>query len=212
MEEVKQTPQIIETPAPPQKLKTFENESELTIHEKESIEVDVLKELNNRNNIEEDFKKKTKKELVDEFIKMQEAGGKILYTETALKRLTKAELLKKIGVYASQKIENFTDIPIDSFDGMMALSLYQMNMSIVKLLETTGHVLKDYTKGVNIVKDLDKDVEERKEAFLVIFKQIYIENKEVITSYMTSTAQYFMLMSACLTTTIAKNAVKKKED
>ncbi len=195
-----------------EKVEKVEKIENLTIDEKENIEADVLKELNNRNNAEEDFKKMTKKELIVEFMKLQEAGGKISFTEAALKRLTKAELLKKIGVYASQKIENFTDIPVDSLDGMMALSLYNMNMSIVKILETAGHVFKDHTRGVNIVKDLDKDVEERKEAFLVIFRQIYIENKEVIASYMTSTAQYFMLMSACLTTTIAKNAVKKKED
>ena len=213
--------------------------------EKKQIEVKILEAVEAKQHIEEAKKesekdiqqkslKKPKATLISEFIELQKTvctkdkdGLEILeYPESALKKLTKPEIIKLIANYANRKIEtNFlpdvkTLIDVNaspakanmSLEDLMALGMHNMNICALSILEVGGHLLKEKTGNFNLLENLPKEAEERKEAFMVVFRQIYKENQEQVNMYLSPIVQYGILLSQCATITICKNTVKKKED
>jgi hypothetical protein len=201
--------------------------------EKAEIETKILETIQKEHEIVEEIqekKKMTKAKLIEEFIALQKSQGEIKYEENVLKKMTKADLIKKIANYSNEKISsNFpppdngnnstqtvlgamSTAPAQSVDELMAVGIYQMNLCVVKVLETLGHTMREQTRDINVLENLSDDVEQRKEAFLVIFKQIYLENKDVMVQYLTPMNQYFILMSQLISTTAFKNIAKKKEE
>ncbi len=186
--------------------------------EKEEIEAKLLEEINKQHETQEvaeevikEKKKMTKVQLIEEFMNLQNTQGKVEVSESVLKKMNKADIIKKIANYTNEKINtNFTDV--SNVDEMMAVGLFNMNLCCIKILETVGHSVKHKTQGVNVLENLSDDINERREAFLVIFKQIYLENKEEITKYLSPINQYFILTSQCVSTTVYKNIAKKKDE
>lgn len=224
----------------------IEEKSKDFLLESEKIEIEqkILEAVQEEHKVVDELnekKKMTKAQLISEFIHLQESQGEIRYTEATLKKMTKADLIKKIANYGNDKISssflhgknekneknetekkdgdkkeesiasNMMSAKVDNVDELMSVGLYNMNLCVIKVLETLGHSMKEQTKNINVLENLTNDIEERREAFLVIFKQIYLENKEVMVQYLTPVNQYFMLTSQCISTTVYKNIAKKKE-
>lgn len=177
--------------------------------------------------------KKSKIQLINEFLELQKTVAKkddkgeyiFEHTETQLKKLTKPEIIKLIAEYANRKIETgFTEklessaaevskdpskpLPIED---LMALGMHNMNMCALSILEATGGAFKHKTGDFNLLEDLTLEAEKKREAFLIIFKQIYKEHANEINTYLSPFVQYGIILTQCCTTTILKNATKKKE-
>lgn len=195
--------------------------------EQEEKKVEIEKDVNAKS------LKKSKIQLINEFLELQktvakkdEKGDYILeHTEYNLKKLTKPEIIKLIAEYANKKLSNDFTEKIESatsqvskdpskplpIEDLMALGMHNMNMCVLSILEATGNAFKHKTGDFNVLEDLTGEAEKKREAFLVIFKQIYKDHATEINTYLSPLVQYGIILTQCCTTTIIKNCTKKKE-
>jgi hypothetical protein len=197
-------------------------------NEKQEVEEKIIAaqvkkndEITEEKKVFQEKSKLTKAELVSEFIKLQETqlkdGEQVEFPEHLVKRMTKNEIIKKIANFVNKKVgESFTKTTIPAanidMDLMMATGIYNMNLCMIKILETLGHQFKHKTQNVNILEDLSHDIETRREAFILVFQQIYKSHKTEIDTYMSPLAQYVLLTGQCASTTVHRNISKKKEE
>jgi len=174
---------------------------------------------------------KTKKELIEKFIQLQETKGEVLITETKLKRLKKDEILKLIADFANEVLQDKQpSISTESIDNkpaintsqtvqinpdqlnLIAESLFNMNLALVSSLETGSIYLKDKTSNIPLLENWSKRVVERKQNFLLIFKSIYADYKIQLDKYLSPIVQYSIIMTQTAAESIIENVKQKKNN
>jgi hypothetical protein len=181
--------------------------------------------------------RKTKRELIEDYLELQKSQGVETHTEAELKKLTKPEILKLVAEFANKSLEpklepkaprveepgvegelkkeSPPELSIDPiamrFD-LIAGGMFNLNMALFSCLETGSFYLKDRTGDVALLEDLTKNSMAKREAFIVVFKQIYRDYKEELDVYLSPVSQYAILTTQVITETIFKNVACKKKN
>lgn len=194
--------------------------------EKNDIEEKILKEVEKKpeeppQDKEKELKRKTKAELIKEFLKIQETQGKKTHEESQLKKMLKNDIIKLIANYANEIIEKpkgaenasqqVADV-LRTAEGlnMIAESLFNMNLLITSGSESLSVYFKKRTKDIALLEGFTQNVIDRKQEFIIIFKAMYLNHKTEFDKYLSPVAQYAMMMALAATVTVTKN-IKKKE-
>ncbi len=207
--------------------------------EKEEIVEEILEK--NKPIVNETVKKdkeakKTKTDLIIEFMDLQEKGGKILYKEHQLKRQTKQEILKHLAEYANDvlinkepssvqsseshigdpaKVESTPAVQNGALDpnqmNMIAEGLFNMNLALVSTLETSSVYFKDKTGDIALLANWSEKVVNKRQQFMEVFKQIYAKHRLEMDKYMSPVVLYGVLMTQSAAEAVYSNVQEKKK-
>lgn len=173
----------------------------------------------------------TKKELVQQFLDLQKTQGKTTYSEAVIKKMTKLQIIKLIANYTNEVIggeaisetvnrtpEELREIKTQELlrtaEGLniIAEGIFNMNLAFVSGTESLSVYFKGRTKDIAVLEGFTDNVIKRKEAFMAVFKGIYMNYKPEFDKYLSPTVQYAMIMLQVAAITIAGNVKKKDEN
>lgn len=183
-------------------------------------------------------KKLTKSELVEQYIKLGSAANVEIESEARIKRMTKTELTKKIAELMNRELGGASYTPAEEFENpfneppigdtkehprrqpqvmspeqlnLVAEGLFQMNAALCSLFESGSHAIKSKTYNVALLENWTQNVYNKKTELVCIFKQMYVDYKDVFDKYLSPMVQWTMIMIQTGTITVFNNLKKKKE-
>jgi len=167
--------------------------------------------------------KRMKGQIIDDIIKLETEMGTNDKPRTFYERMTKGDLEMYLGQISNDAIDMLREEDSISEDPekitkrseMGAKALFQFNLIVVKVLEL-GSINFREKLGTSL-EGMTKDVIDNREQLEEILAEIYQENAEVLTEYLTPLNKYFLLMTGIagnrLMVNKSKNAdeIKKKD-
>ena len=180
--------------------------------------IKVIDEILNVSPVVEEVKK-TKKDYVDEIIKLQTAMGIQASTESALIRKTKKELINMLakllddGIQKANGIKNTSGMGLDQRNEISVNSIvramYEMNIIFAGTLEkATINYQKEI--GFPALEGWTEDLENKKENLMEVLREIYMTNREVVDTYIGPVSTYLFIMLTSAGNITLYNMKKKK--
>lgn len=182
-----------------------------------------------------DPNKKKKDELINDFLEMQKIAGKDEYTDTKLRRMNKAEIIKLIANYMNESIsgdkstevekkvkidENGCPVIVETpkfelnADKLMLVAegIFQINLAFTSVLENASVHLKHKTYDIAVLEKWTEKVAGKKKELLIIFSQMYLDYKVEFDKYLSPLVQYAIIMIQTGAECALTNLKKKKEN
>jgi len=162
--------------------------------------------------------KRMKGQIIDDIIKLETEMGTNDKPRTFYERMTKGDLEMYLGQISNDAIDMLreddamTEDPekITKRSEMGAKALFQFNLIVVKVLEL-GSINFREKLGTSL-EGMTKDVIDNREQLEEILGEIYQENAEVLTEYLTPLNKYFLLMTGIAGNRLMVNKSKNAEE
>lgn len=164
--------------------------------------------------------KRMKGQIIDDIIKLETEMGTNDKPRTFYERMTKGDLEMYLGQISNEAIDMLREgdtITEDEDPGktrdrlaLGAKALYNFNLIVVKVLEL-GSINFREKLGTSL-EGMTKDVIDNREQLEEILGEIYQENAEVLTEYLTPLNKYFLLMTGIAGNRLMVNKSKNAEE
>ena len=194
--------------------------AESLIDEIKNENADILQDADNHEVFKPISKpaKRTKSQIIDDIMKLQSEMGTDDKPRTFFERMTKGDLEIYLGQISNEAVDMLREADSISEDPekitrrseMGAKALFQFNLIVVKVLEL-GSINFREKMGTSL-EGMTQDILDNRQQLEEILGEIYQENAEVLTEYLTPLNKYFLLMTGIAGNRLMVNKSKNAND